>query len=68
MQPLGQFVRNSFVVEIGKGDVRVAAQTGVGEQQDFAIPAVLVDDVAEGAATDCGQIALPTLMLSPNTS
>ncbi len=35
VQPFGQFVRNGFVIEIGKGDVCVAAQTRIGEQQDL---------------------------------
>lgn len=46
VQPFGQFVRNGFVIEIGKGDVRVAVQTGIGEQQDLAISSVTIDDSA----------------------
>ena len=47
-QPFRKFGRNGFVVEIGESDVRVAAQPGVGQQQDLAISAVTIDDAAEG--------------------
>ena len=40
MQPFRKLFHDGFVIEIGKGDVRVAVQADIGKQQDLAIAAV----------------------------